>query len=225
MIALSTTLLKPSRLVAVALAVGVTLARADPLLAQADRDLDVSNEVPGTVFRDCPSCPEMIILRALVQGSGSAGGVAREGQRAGDRQTSRASSEPGEHLEAAVAERAAEDVRGGLGPQGRQGARSEDPGVARQDRGVNGRAGVFSAGVRALSRVERVRMIERGGPSLKYEAVYLHELRNGLDAERIIDSWIDLYDEVRPHSSLGGRTPMPLDEDETKPITVNYCPR
>ena len=49
--------------------------------------------------------------------------------------------------------------------------------------------------------------IERLWWSLKYEAVYLHELRDGLDAERIIGSWIDFYNEVRPHSSLGGRTP------------------
>ena len=63
-IALSTTLLKSSRLVAVAFAVGLTLAGADPLLAQADRDLDVANGVPATVFCDCPSCPEMIIVPA-----------------------------------------------------------------------------------------------------------------------------------------------------------------
>ena len=49
--------------------------------------------------------------------------------------------------------------------------------------------------------------IERLWRSLKYEAVYLHELRDGLDAERIIGSWIDFYNEVRPHSSLGGKTP------------------
>ena len=49
--------------------------------------------------------------------------------------------------------------------------------------------------------------IERLWRSLKYEAVYLHELRDGLDAERIIGSWIDFYNEVRPHSALGGRTP------------------
>ncbi|WP_419164382.1 IS3 family transposase [Candidatus Palauibacter sp.] len=49
--------------------------------------------------------------------------------------------------------------------------------------------------------------IERPWRSLKYEAVYLHELRDGLDAERIIGSWFDFYNEVRPHSSLGGRTP------------------
>ena len=32
-------------------------------------------------------------------------------------------------------------------------------------------------------------------------------LDNGLDVQRIIGSWIDFYNEVRPHSSLGGRTP------------------
>ena len=49
--------------------------------------------------------------------------------------------------------------------------------------------------------------IERLWRSLKYEAVYLHELRDGLDAERIIGTWVDFYNGVRPHSSLGGRTP------------------
>ena len=48
--------------------------------------------------------------------------------------------------------------------------------------------------------------IERLWRSLKYEAVYLYELRDGVEAERIIGSWIDFYNEVRPHSSLGGRT-------------------
>lgn len=49
--------------------------------------------------------------------------------------------------------------------------------------------------------------IERLWRSLKYEAVYLHELRDGMEAERIIGSWIDFYNEIRPHSSLGGTTP------------------
>ena len=70
---------------------------------------------------------------------------------------------------------------------------------------------VLAAGV-AFSMDGRSRFldnifIERLWRSLKYEAVYLHELRDGLDAERIIGSWIDFYNEVRPHSSLGGRTP------------------
>ena len=70
---------------------------------------------------------------------------------------------------------------------------------------------VLGAGV-SFSMDGRVRFlhnifIERLWRSLKYEAVYLHELRDGLDAERIIGSWIDFYNEVRPHSSLGGRTP------------------
>jgi len=49
--------------------------------------------------------------------------------------------------------------------------------------------------------------IERLWRSLKYEAVYLHELRDGAEAGRVIGSWIDFYNEVRPHSSLGGQTP------------------
>ena len=57
--------------------------------------------------------------------------------------------------------------------------------------------------------------IERPWRSLKYEAVYLHELRDGPDAERIIGSWIDFYNEVRPHSSLGGRTPGEAYRDGT----------
>ena len=49
--------------------------------------------------------------------------------------------------------------------------------------------------------------IERLWRSLKYEAVYLHELADGQDAARIIGSWVSFYNELRPHSALGGRTP------------------
>ena len=49
--------------------------------------------------------------------------------------------------------------------------------------------------------------IERLWRSLKYEAVYLHELSDGRDAERVIGSWFGFYNDARPHSSLDGRTP------------------
>jgi len=49
--------------------------------------------------------------------------------------------------------------------------------------------------------------IERLWRSLKYEAVYLHELTDGFKAMRVIAEWIDFYNTERPHSSLGGRTP------------------
>ena len=49
--------------------------------------------------------------------------------------------------------------------------------------------------------------IERLWRSLKYEAVYLHELTDGFAAERVIGEWIDFYNTERPHSSLGGQTP------------------
>jgi len=49
--------------------------------------------------------------------------------------------------------------------------------------------------------------IERLWRSLKYEAVYLHELSDGFVARRVIADWMDFYNTVRPHSALGGRTP------------------
>ena len=49
--------------------------------------------------------------------------------------------------------------------------------------------------------------IERLWRSLKYEAVYLHELTDGFKAERVIRDWIEFYNTERPHSSLAGQTP------------------
>ena len=49
--------------------------------------------------------------------------------------------------------------------------------------------------------------IERLWRSLKYEAVYLHELTDGFAAERVIGEWIGFYNTERPHSSLDGQTP------------------
>ena len=49
--------------------------------------------------------------------------------------------------------------------------------------------------------------IERLWRSLKYEAVYLHELSDGFVARRVIGDWIDFYNTEWPHSSLGGQTP------------------
>ena len=43
--------------------------------------------------------------------------------------------------------------------------------------------------------------------SLKYEAVYLHDLADGFQARRVIGEWIDFYNAERPHSALGGKTP------------------
>jgi putative transposase len=50
--------------------------------------------------------------------------------------------------------------------------------------------------------------IERLWRSLKYEAVYLHELTDGFKAERVIDGWMDFYNTERPHSALAGQTPL-----------------
>ena len=49
--------------------------------------------------------------------------------------------------------------------------------------------------------------IERLWRSLKYEAIYLHELTDGFRAERVIAEWIGFYNTERPHSALAGQTP------------------
>ena len=40
--------------------------------------------------------------------------------------------------------------------------------------------------------------IERLWRSLKYEAVYLHELADGFKAQRVIGEWMDFYNTERP---------------------------
>ena len=50
-------------------------------------------------------------------------------------------------------------------------------------------------------------VIERLWRSLKYEAVYLHEIAGGLTARRVIGEWISFYNTERPHTALAGRTP------------------
>jgi len=49
--------------------------------------------------------------------------------------------------------------------------------------------------------------IERLWRSLKYEAVYLHELTDGYVAQWVISEWFAFYNAKRPHSTLDGDTP------------------
>ena len=49
--------------------------------------------------------------------------------------------------------------------------------------------------------------IERLWRSLKYECVYLQAFETGTQARAGIGSWIDYYNQSRPHSALAGRTP------------------
>ena len=60
--------------------------------------------------------------------------------------------------------------------------------------------------------------IERLWRSLKYEAVYLRELKDGFEAQRVLAQWLEFYNEVRPHSALAGRTP-----DEVVPRRWGAC--
>ena len=49
--------------------------------------------------------------------------------------------------------------------------------------------------------------IERLWRSLKQEAVYLHELKDGFKAKAIIDQWMQFYNSDRPHTALDKQTP------------------
>jgi putative transposase len=49
--------------------------------------------------------------------------------------------------------------------------------------------------------------VERLWRSLKYECVYLHAWSGGREARDGIGTWMDFYNQQRPHAAHGGRTP------------------
>lgn len=50
-------------------------------------------------------------------------------------------------------------------------------------------------------------IIERLWRSLKQEAVYLTDIQDGFQAERVIENWFGFYNALRPHAALQNRTP------------------
>lgn len=60
--------------------------------------------------------------------------------------------------------------------------------------------------------------IERLWRSLKYECIYLNEIRDGFEAKRLIGEWIGFYNAERPHSSLEGMTPAVAYEKRDKAL-------
>ena len=85
--------------------------------------------------------------------------------------------------------------------------------------------------------------IEPPWRTLKYEAVYMHELTHGFVVERVIGEWFNFHNTARPHSSLDGQTPAatygatrPMDKRTTgcaglttspqvSPVAVSGMPR
>ena len=71
--------------------------------------------------------------------------------------------------------------------------------------------------------------IERLWRSLKYEAVYLHELSDGFQAQKVISGWMAFYNSRRPHSALGAPPllrPMTVDcrqRPESIPLPLSRC--
>ena len=59
--------------------------------------------------------------------------------------------------------------------------------------------------------------IERLWPSLKYEAVYLHEFPDGFAAQSAIAKWLNFYSTTRPRSGLAGATPAEAYEKGLSP--------
>ena len=57
--------------------------------------------------------------------------------------------------------------------------------------------------------------IERLWRSLKFEAVYLHEVADGLTARRLIRDWVRSCNVERPHAVLDGRAPAEAYRGET----------
>ena len=51
-------------------------------------------------------------------------------------------------------------------------------------------------------------MIERFFRSLKEECVWQHMFQTFEEARRIIRDWVHWYNESRPHSALGYRSPL-----------------
>jgi len=61
-------------------------------------------------------------------------------------------------------------------------------------------------------------LVERLWRTVKYEEVYLHAYSDGWEAEIRLARFLWRYSHVRPHSSLGGRTPHEI-YTETKPCS------
>ena len=51
-------------------------------------------------------------------------------------------------------------------------------------------------------------IIERLWRSLKYECIHLNAFETGSEARAGIGRWVTCYHTERPHSALGGRTPL-----------------
>jgi len=56
--------------------------------------------------------------------------------------------------------------------------------------------------------------MERLWRSIKYEEVYLKAYRNGTEARKGIVTYLDFYNQERPHQDLGYRTPGEMFQEE-----------
>lgn len=101
------------------------------------------------------------------------------------------------------------------------------PGIFNTEQGSQFTSEAFTGAVQAagahlsMDGVGRWRdnvVIERLWRLLKVEAVYLYDLSDGLTAHDLMDDWMRFYNEARPHSALGGRTPCMAYEGRPLPL-------
>ena len=90
------------------------------------------------------------------------------------------------------------------------------PGILNTDQGSQFTSDAFTGAVLAsgarvsMDGAGRWRdnvMIERLWRSLKHEDLHGRDLADGLEAHAAISSWLDYYNNDRPHAALAGRTP------------------
>ena len=82
------------------------------------------------------------------------------------------------------------------------------PGLAQESPLPSARAAGVRISMDGRGRCLNNIFIERLRRSLKYEAVYLHDLTDGFEARRFIDEWVGFYNTERPPSALDGKTPV-----------------
>jgi putative transposase len=95
-------------------------------------------------------------------------------------------------------------------------SRNEKPEIFNTDQGSQSTSEAFTAKLKengiGISMDSKGRwrdnvFVERIWKSIKYEEVYLHAYASVSEARNSIGRYLEFYNTIRPHSSLGARTP------------------
>ena len=88
------------------------------------------------------------------------------------------------------------------------------------DNGPCYKSSTFARMIAACCEIEHVRtrrksphtngVVERYGGTLKYERLYRHDIKNGVELQQHLDTFRDEYNEQRPHEGLDWERPGPV---------------